>query len=332
MYIQSPTLDDLLRKVFSRLLRRTERIHSTRGESKELTGMVLGLSNPRARLSRTETKGTVFSAIGELLWYLAGSNLLSDIEPYIPAYRKDSEDALTIYGAYGPRLLDWNGSNQLERVIQLLRDKPRSRRAVVQIFDADDLDVIEKPDGTTGYRIEIPCTCTLQFLIRGAQLHMVTYMRSNDAFLGLPHDIFTFTMLQEIVANTLGVNLGKYKHCVGSLHLYDKHFVKAQKYIDEGFQDDVAMPRMPKYDPWNEIRVVLEAEQSLREGEVLDINAMDLDPYWKDLLRLVAIYFMKNNPAGIKSLRKDMHSKTYGQYINKRHKNPKIGQQNGLLS
>jgi thymidylate synthase len=37
---------------------------------------------------------------------------------------------------------------------------------------------------------------------------MVTTMRSNDAYLGLPHDVFCFTMLQEIIARSLGREIG----------------------------------------------------------------------------------------------------------------------------
>jgi len=40
----------------------------------------------------------------------------------------------------------------------------------------------------------------MQFMVRRRRLHLLTNMRSNDAFIGLPHDIFAFTMLQEIMA------------------------------------------------------------------------------------------------------------------------------------
>ena len=37
---------------------------------------------------------------------------------------------------------------------------------------------------------------------------LVVHMRSNDVFMGFPHDVFAFTMIQEILANDLGVKLG----------------------------------------------------------------------------------------------------------------------------
>src|SRR5690606_23406544 len=148
--------------------------------------------------------------LGELAWYLAGSNSLEFIEYYIPAYEKSSDDKKTIHGAYGPRLVGKGEKDQLKNVIKILKKKPSSRQAVIQLFDA--ADILED-------HLDIPCTCTLQFLIRGGKLHMFTSMRSNDVFLGLPHDIFAFTIIQEIMARSLGCDLGDYKHFVCSLHL-----------------------------------------------------------------------------------------------------------------
>ncbi len=211
MHLFADIIDDLLREVLEKLLSRPFDIETTRGKEKgktsEINGILLELKNPRARISRTETRGKPFSAIGELFWYLSGSDKLNFIKHYIPQYENESEDKRTIYGAYGPRLfggtLKWlNGltkSNQIENVINLLKEKPNSRRAVVQVFSPKDLKK---------YRREIPCTCTFQFLVRNEKLTMIVNMRSNDAYLGLPHDIFAFTMIQEIVAKSLKRELG----------------------------------------------------------------------------------------------------------------------------
>jgi thymidylate synthase len=67
------TLDDLLVKVFPKILQNGQRVKASKGWNRELSGVVLELRNPLARLSRSETKGTVFSCLGETLWYLAGS-------------------------------------------------------------------------------------------------------------------------------------------------------------------------------------------------------------------------------------------------------------------
>src|SRR5258708_6657720 len=279
MYIKERTLDDLLNKVISKLLKTKNRIKASRGEGTELIGVLLQLTNPRARLSRTEKKGHVFSCVGELLWYLAGSNDVGFIRYYVNRYADESDDGHTIHGAYGPRLFNMDGQhNQIDNVLKLLKTKPSSRRAVIQLFDAEDIATHHK---------EIPCTCTLQFMVRSGRLHMFTYMRSNDAFFGLAHDVFAFTMLQEIVARSIGIEVGAYKHAVGSLHLYDDHRKDAQQYIGEGFQPRVAMPPMPSGDPWRSIRVLLEAEYKIRNGGLVDSSRLNIAPYWQDFSRLL---------------------------------------------
>src|SRR5262245_62274093 len=100
MYISEVTLDDLLRSVLNRLIRSKRKIKPTKGPATEVIGALLELKKPRARLSRTETKGTVFSCLGETLWYLSRNNDLDFIQYYIPDYRLFSDDGKTIYGGY----------------------------------------------------------------------------------------------------------------------------------------------------------------------------------------------------------------------------------------
>ncbi|THD64187.1 MAG: hypothetical protein E7813_16660 [Bradyrhizobium sp.] len=178
------TLDDLLRKVFPKILKSGQRVKASKGWNKELSGVILELRNPLARLSRSETKGTLFSCLGETLWYLARSDELAFIEYYIAMYGKFAERDDTIHGAYGPRLLEMRGEiNQIANVIKLLRRKPTSRQAVIQLFNAEDL--------LKNYN-DIPCTCTMQFFVRKNSLQMVVYMRSNDDVPGIASRCFRF--------------------------------------------------------------------------------------------------------------------------------------------
>jgi thymidylate synthase len=98
MYISADTLDDLLREVFIKIRNFGKRVEPTQGPNQELFGVLLELTQPVARLSRTESKGTVFSCLGETLWYLAGSNKLDFITHYLPDYGKYSDDGVTTWG------------------------------------------------------------------------------------------------------------------------------------------------------------------------------------------------------------------------------------------
>lgn len=309
-YYPAATLDDLMRNVFSDILSHGGTIHPSKGEALELTGVLLELTNPRARLSRSETRGKPFSSLGELSWYLARTNELDFIKYYLPQYREFAENNI-IYGGYGPRFFQWKGVNQFENVIALLRRRPATRQAIIQLFDSTDL---------IGAHKDVPCTCTLQFMLRNDKLNMLASMRSNDAFGGLPHDIFSFTMFQEIIARTLGVDVGTYKHSVGSLHIYSKNIDDAKEFLDEGWQSKISMPKMPIGDPWPAIEIFLDVERAVRTGVDSDGEGhKNLDPYWTDLIYLLRIFRYKkeNNVINIKLLLDSMSSPTYRPFIEK---------------
>lgn len=296
------TLDDLLRSTFLDLLdgEGLNRVSSKKGLSTERFGALLELTNPRARISRSVGRARLFSALGELIWYLSASNSIQQIEYYIKGYSAFSDDGgKTANGAYGPRLFGRDSEpSEWKRIIDLLsrKDRQGSRNAVIQILSNSDLSKSTK---------DRPCTTTLQFVVRDEKLSLHAHMRSNDAYLGLPHDIFSFSMLHEIAATQLNLELGSYFHSVGSLHLYDdtdepndpKPTANAREYVDEKYMGVTPMPAMPKGDPWVWISKLIEVEAAYRCAD-LDIQLDDSAPtYWKDIACLLRAY------SGIKHLR-----------------------------
>jgi thymidylate synthase len=199
-------------------------------------------------------------------------------------------------------------------VIDTLRSRAGSRNGIIQLFTNRD-DGIDSND--------IPCTCVIQFLIRRNKLHMYVHMRSNDAFLGLPHDIFSFTMLQEVAARELKIELGVYKHSVASLHLYDdtddfQPRTSAQQYLDEGRHDVVPMPAMPLGDPWPSIKELVQAEEFIRSGSGDYRFSEKLDAYWADLITLLKIHTVakgKSPAADMAELLRTVTSPAYRAYI-----------------
>lgn len=328
-HASADNIDDLMRAVFARLLsdsRDNNRVVSNKGSSTEIFGALLRLTNPRGRLGRSVDRSRIYSAIGELTWYLSGSNELAHIAHYITAYREFSEDNETLAGAYGPRIFDRARGrkdglfdDEWHRVIKLLKTRRGSRNAVIQLYSNEDGRKAGK---------DIPCTCTLHFAIRRNRLELHVHMRSNDAFLGLPHDIFAFTMMQEIAARELGVELGRYHHSVASLHLYDDNpeteifsRTRAQSYLEEGLFEKVLMPAMPAGDPWPSIRALLAAERDLRLNLESYVPPSDLPPYWDDLASLLRVHSVaragRSNDE-LKKLLAGLHFEGYQLYIKDR--------------
>lgn len=293
-------LDDVLNDLYYALLTNGVQNKSTTGSSLEFLGVTLRIAKPRARVSRSQTRARPFSALGELLWYLSGSDEAAFVGSYIPFYVKAGKPA-NVNGGYGPRIRSRYGFDQLYAVIDMMRRKDGSRRAVIQLYEARDLLTDD----------DVPCTTTMQFHRRGNVLHMSVTMRSNDAYLGLPHDVFCFTMLQELVAAELGLELGEYIHMVGSMHLYDWDKDKAERYRREGFQRAAEMPPMPQSEPLRKIDELLAFEQRVRDGHVVDADAELKDPYWADLGRLVQINFAGQNDDAISEISAGMHDDIY---------------------
>lgn len=275
------SLDDLLNRILTSLLESGDDITPGQGACREHFGVLIELRNPRARLSRSEGKGKLFSSLGETCWYLSGSDSTSAIKYYIHDYPATDAEHARIFSAYGPRLFGTGTGSQIENVIKVLTKGPDSRRAVVQIYSAADLEQAATWNRESK-EPQVPCTCVLQFAVRRKQLNVATYMRSNDVFIGFPHDIFAFTMMQEIVASRLGVEIGSYRHAVGSLHLYEKHFERARTYLGEGWQHSAPMPPMPAENVTHCLASLLRYEEALRRGSLEEPHT-DMPPYWRDL-------------------------------------------------
>jgi thymidylate synthase len=306
-HFEAGMIDDLMRDAIQAIVVDGTRICPSRGSCTEITAVSFTLTNPRARVSRSASRGRVFSALGELCWYLSGSGRTDDIAYYVTLYRQFDEDG-EIFGAYGPRLVSFDGLNQVQYVIRALRDSPSSRQAVIQLFDHQDVTVPH---------LDVPCTCVLQYLLRDGRLSAITYMRSNDVFRGLPHDLFCFTMLQELIARSVGAELGTYHHMVGSLHMYDRDAPALTRYLSEGRQPtDRAMAPLPLGDPWDDVRHLLHVERLLRSGAPPGDIEFGPDPYWADLGRLLGVYAARNGPRqAIEDLRDAMHSDFFDRYI-----------------
>lgn len=291
-------VDDLLGEVYRQLLcgEGNFNVESTKGKSTEHLGALLTLENPRARLSRSVERARIFSAVGEFLWYVSGSNAIPQIEYYLKGYSEFSDDGLIANGAYGPRIFG-NLSESSGRacslwdaaISNLRKGSGGTRNAVIPILRWEDL---LKPTN------DRPCTCTMQFFIRDGKLVMHCHMRSNDAYIGLPHDLFSFTMLQELAARQIGVDVGPYLHSVSSLHLYDdesgvdgvKSTSNAKRYLEEGLYEVKPMREMPKEDPWDALKIVIQAEENIRNGDNCLESLDGLPDYWCDMVTLLRAY------------------------------------------
>jgi len=175
----------------------------------------------------------------EAAWILSGSNRLSSLLPFCKAMATFSDDGTFMRGAYGPKVMD-----QLGYVVDCLIHDSHTRQAVLAIWR-------ERP----GASKDIPCTLTMQFLLRWNQLyhmpslHTIVNMRSSDVWLGLPYDLFTFSMIAMAVIIELRRRAAMALHGIalesstltifaGSQHLYATNFIAANEILRAHVPDE----------------------------------------------------------------------------------------------
>lgn len=168
--------------------------------------------------------------VAEWLWIQAGRQDVESIAKYNSKIANYSDDGVTFTGAYGPRLAQqWNW------VIENLKHDPDSRQAVMTIFSP-----------SPGTSKDIPCTLSLQVFQRFGMLHGIVTMRSQDLWLGLPHDFFNFSQMVNGLAGELGYTPGSLTFNVGSSHIYQHNCDGVNKVLlrpSHGYH--VRSPRQP---------------------------------------------------------------------------------------
>ena len=319
MIIEGRYLDEILRELYSKLSESTDTFEASKGKGQDLLAPKVILKDPRSRISATETRARLISALGEFCWYMSGSADLGFIRFYMPNYPPEGVMG-SIEEAYGPRFVGTGefgrSFNQIERIIDRLQRKPDTRRAVISVLEPSDLE----PG-----RTEAPCTTALQFIRRRERLHMVAVMRSNDAYLGFPHDVFCFTMIQELVARSLGIQVGEYHHFATSLHLYEQDVEKVSRYLDEGFQNPTfAMPKMPSGCQRQNLRAFLHTENAIRNGLVTEAAKIQLPVYWRDLSLVLLRYADSKFKRGTKVRKENFANISNDFYKNFFIKRPKL--------
>lgn len=191
----------------------------------EITDAVFCVQDPtRNVVSNSIRRMPIRYAIGELAWYISGSNRVSDISRFAKKWAEISDDGVTNNSAYGWRIFKKFGFDQWEYVKALLIKDPNSRQAVIHI---------KEPSYSPTK--DMPCTVYLQFFIRNGKLNLSVHMRSNDLWMGVPYDMFSFTFLQMVMAmelsNHMPIEIGEYTHYAGSLHIYKRDWESAKTNI-----------------------------------------------------------------------------------------------------
>lgn len=130
----------------------------------------------------------------------------------IRLYRKKMETTKIVpelNASYGKRLYDQLGINQIDWLINRLKNKPETKAATISLLLPND----------PGPRI--PCLSLIDIKIREGRLHLTGFFRSQNAFRSYGNFIAVY-YLHKKIAHATGYPMGKMKFMVSSAHIYEK--------------------------------------------------------------------------------------------------------------
>ena len=161
------------------------------------------------------------SIIHELLWFLNGDTNIKYLnENRVTIWDEWANENVDLGRVYGTQWTDWKtpegGSiNQIEQVIDQIKNNPTSRRLMVSAWNPGELHLMALP----------PCHSLFQFYVNTdrRELSCQLYQRSADLFLGVPFNIASYALLTMMVAQACDLKPGDFVHTFGDLHLYANH-------------------------------------------------------------------------------------------------------------
>lgn len=122
---------------------------------------------------------------------------------------------------------DGKGFDQIDYVINLLKNDPYSRRIVMTTFNPS----------IANQGVLYPCHGLItQFYVRNNKyLDLVSYQRSVDIFIGFPFNIASYALLSYMLCNVVNsdpnskiqLSPGKLTIHLGDVHLYEEHYEQA---------------------------------------------------------------------------------------------------------
>ena len=185
--------------------------------------------------------------IEELLWFLNGqtdAKILQEKRVHIWDLNSSREfldsnglshyedgDCGPIYGFnfrhYGAKYVDchadysFQGFDQLQNILNLIRENPNSRRILINLWNPCDLDKVVLP----------PCHVLYQFWVYDGKISCSMYQRSGDIGLGIPFNIASASLLTYILAKLTGLVPFEFIHTIGDAHIYTNHIEQLKEQI-----------------------------------------------------------------------------------------------------
>lgn len=202
------------------------------------------------------------SIIHELLWFLKGDTNVKYLQEngvrIWNEWADENGDLGHVYGYQWRFWPDYNGGfiDQIQQVVDTLKNNPDSRRIIVSAWNVADIDNMNLP----------PCHALFQFYVANGKLSLQLYQRSADLFLGVPFNIASYALLLMMMAQVTGLEPGEFIHTLGDAHIYNNHIEQVK----------LQLTREPRKLP----KMIINPEvKNIFDFKYEDFQLIDYDPH-----------------------------------------------------
>lgn len=194
-----------------RLTTRNAECHRTRN------AMVTFDSTPLVSARRTAWR----NCLREWEWFMSGSCSIAHLHESVRTWWEPwADDRGFVPNNYSNQLRGFTGKyntvDQVQYLIDCVKDHPNSRRAVITTWNTADM--IHHSTPITNCHGTV-----IQAFVEDGLLHLTTYQRSCDVVCGLPHNWLQYWAFVQWLAHRSGRGVGSLTWVGGDVHVYAEH-------------------------------------------------------------------------------------------------------------
>lgn len=222
------------------------------------------------------TKKLHFKSIAnELIWFLSGDTNTKWLkENGVSIWNEWATETGDLGPIYGKQWTAWptkdgNTINQIDYVIDLLKNNPNSRRILFHGWNIEFLpdESISPQENVKQGRMALPpCHMLYQFYVADGKLSSQLTIRSSDAMLGLPYNLGGVSLLTHMLAQQCDLIPHEVIISFGDLHVYSNHEEQVNTQLQ---RDPRPLPRLN----------ILRKPDSIYDYRFEDFEIVGYDPH-----------------------------------------------------
>jgi thymidylate synthase len=197
------------------------------------------------------TKKLHFKSIAnELIWFLSGDTNTEWLKNHgVSIWNEWATETGDLGPVYGKQWTAWptkdGGSiNQIDYVINTLKNNPNSRRILFHAWNVEylpDESISPQANAEQGKMALPPCHLLYQFYVADNKLSAQLYIRSSDSFLGLPYNTASLALLTHMLAQQCDLIPHEIIISIGDLHAYSNHTAQIETQLS---REPQALPQL----------------------------------------------------------------------------------------